>query len=106
MTPVTLRKPAKGSALKARRARKRLADKTLAENAMQARWRDQDRCRVCGSPQGVEVHHVAFRSQGGTHDTSNLVCLCRGCHAQVHARRIWINGDADGLLLVSQEKSA
>jgi hypothetical protein len=100
---VTLRKPVKGTALKARRARKRAADKTLSENAYKARWRDQDRCRVCGSGQGVEVHHIAFRSQGGTHDTSNLVCLCRGCHAQVHARRIWLSGDADGVMAISGE---
>jgi 5-methylcytosine-specific restriction endonuclease McrA len=103
---VTLRnaKPKLGTAAKARRARKRKADKTLAENAQAARWRDSDRCRVCGSGQGVEVHHVQFRSQGGTHATSNLVCLCVSCHAAVHARRIWLSGDADGVLKV--EKSA
>jgi len=103
---VTLRKPVKGTALKARRARKRIKDKTLSENAYAARWRDMDRCRVCGSPQGVEVHHVSFRSQGGTHDTSNLVCLCRGCHAQVHARRIWLSGDADGKLTITTERAS
>lgn len=107
---VTLRratqKPKPGSAAKARRARKRLKDKTLAENAQQARWRDQDRCRVCGSGQGVEVHHVTFRSQGGTHDTSNLVCLCQSCHARVHARRIWLSGNADETLVITAEKCA
>jgi 5-methylcytosine-specific restriction endonuclease McrA len=99
---VTLRratqKPAKGTAAKARRARKRLKDKELAGNAQRARWRDQDRCRVCGSGQGVEVHHVQFRSQGGTHATSNLVCLCQSCHAAAHARTLAISGDADGRL--------
>lgn len=102
---VTLRKPVKGTAAKARRARKRAADKALAENAQQARWRDLDRCRVCGSGQGVEVHHVTFRSQGGGHGTSNLACLCVSCHAAVHARRIWISGNADEKLVIEAQRS-
>ena len=106
---VTLRatpKPKPGTAAKARRARKRIADKVLAANAQQVRWRDQDRCRVCGSSQGVEVHHVIFRSQGGSDETSNLACLCQQCHARVHARRIWLSGSADGLLEITSEKAS
>lgn len=97
---VTLRKPPKGTAAKARRARKRLKDAELAGNAQQVRWRDMDRCRVCGSGQGVEVHHIRFRSQGVDHSTANLVCLCAQCHARVHARRIWLSGNADEALVI------
>ena len=99
-------KPAKGTAAKARRARKSAADRELAGNAQQARWRDQDRCRVCGSGHGVQVHHVRFRSQGIDHSTANLVCLCVTCHARVHARRIWLSGSADGLLEITSEKKS
>ncbi|MFR8035504.1 MAG: HNH endonuclease [Lachnospiraceae bacterium] len=28
-------------------------------------------------------------SQGGTHERSNLIALCRSCHAKIHAE----NGD-------------
>lgn len=34
-----------------------------------------------------EVHHKVPLSQGGTHDESNLVSLCKECHARIHAER-------------------
>lgn len=97
----TLAKPAKGTAQKLRRARKRLADAKLAANAVLVRERDGNRCRVCGDRRDVHVHHIVFRSQGGTHETSNLVCVCRACHDMVHARRMTIAGNADGKVLVT-----
>lgn len=33
----------------------------------------------------LHVHHVHFRSQGGTDHPSNLLCLCEACHADLHA---------------------
>jgi len=36
-----------------------------------------------------EVHHKLPLSQGGTHEWSNLIALCRSCHAKIHAE----NGD-------------
>jgi len=95
-----LPKPARGTAQKARRARKAAADRELAANAQQARWRDGDRCRVCRSTLDVQVHHITYRSRGGKHDTNNLVCLCVGCHQDVHLKRLTIAGNADGHLVL------
>ncbi len=45
--------------------------------------RDNYRCRLCDSP-AQDVHHIIFRSQGGTNEESNLICLCRRCHERAH----------------------
>ncbi len=97
---MTLAKPAKGTAQKQRRARKRAADAILAAKSAIVRERDCNSCVVCFFPH-VQVHHIKFRSQGGTHDTSNLVCLCAECHGLVQNRRIVITGSADDHLTIT-----
>lgn len=65
--------------------------------------RDGWRCRVpgCTSRRNLQVHHVIFRSHGGSDDDANLVVLCathhlqcihRGwlrCHALPHGLLAW-----------------
>lgn len=34
-----------------------------------------------------EVHHRLPLSEGGTNDRSNLIALCKSCHARIHAER-------------------
>ena len=34
-----------------------------------------------------EVHHIVHISEGGTHDESNLMSLCRSCHERIHKKR-------------------
>ena len=34
-----------------------------------------------------EVHHKLPLSEGGTHERSNLIALCKSCHAKIHAER-------------------
>lgn len=34
-----------------------------------------------------EVHHIVPLSEGGTNDESNLMSLCRSCHAKIHKER-------------------
>ena len=46
--------------------------------------RDNYRCALCDSDQGIQVHHVVLRSQGGTPYPQNLITLCWRCHAVVH----------------------
>src|ERR1035438_7384002 len=46
--------------------------------------RDGWRCRSCGSRNSLHVHHIIFRSQQGTDETSNLITLCSSCHDGVH----------------------
>lgn len=34
-----------------------------------------------------EVHHIKPISEGGNHNKSNLISLCKSCHARIHAQR-------------------
>lgn len=40
-------------------------------------------CKVCSMP-AVNLHHVIYKSQGGTDDPSNLIPLCYACHYSHH----------------------
>jgi hypothetical protein len=44
--------------------------------------RDGWRCTApgCTSRRHLEDHHLVYRSQGGSHDESNRICLCRFHH--------------------------
>ena len=48
--------------------------------------RDGWRCRECGKPGRLEVHHLEPLHKGGSNDVGNLVALCRGCHIAAHRR--------------------
>lgn len=41
-------------------------------------------CEACGINRCVDVHHLVFRSHGGTDDIENLIGLCRKCHEDAH----------------------
>jgi len=43
------------------------------------------RCRNCGKPHDLHVHHIVERAHGGSNDPENLITLCRTCHSSVHA---------------------
>lgn len=54
--------------------------------------RDNYTCQCCGKKNcRLEVHHVKFRSNGGTDDEENLITLCEDCHKGVHDGTIVIN---------------
>ena len=64
------------------RAWKRIRDKYAAEHPF---------CELCFE-RGVivpteEIHHKKPLSEGGTHDRSNLIALCKSCHSRIHAER-------------------
>ena len=40
-------------------------------------------CKVCGRVSS-DLHHIIFRSAGGTDDIDNLIALCRECHEKAH----------------------
>lgn len=48
--------------------------------------RDGWKCRCCGRRNHLHVHHIIFRSNQGSDDSSNLVALCMGCHDKVHGK--------------------
>ncbi|MBK7380497.1 MAG: HNH endonuclease [Ignavibacteriales bacterium] len=45
--------------------------------------RYDSKCFICGSRQFLTAHHIKPRSEGGSHDLRNLVCLCNNCHDNV-----------------------
>lgn len=48
----------------------------------------------CRSSIGLEIHHIVPRSQGGTHDPSNLTARCGACHTAHHEGKLRISGTA------------
>ena len=65
--------------------------------------RDGYKCQHCkgkSKDQRLEVHHVVFRSQGGSDDAQNLLTLCGTCHRGVHEGSIQLKkkGKAKGTL--------
>ena len=56
--------------------------------------RDSYTCQCCGKKHvRLEVHHIIFRSMGGTDDERNLITLCEKCHKAVH----------DGILILTKK---
>lgn len=55
--------------------------------------RDNWQCQACGTggENRLHVHHVVFRSQGGSDDPSNLVTVCWKCHERIHAGKLSIS---------------
>lgn len=47
------------------------------------------RCEVCARSCNVEAAHRVSRAQGGPWRPSNLLGLCRTCHAHSHHRPEW-----------------
>ena len=48
---------------------------------------EQPYCQLCGSTNWLEIHHIVYRSQGGTNDERNLIRLCKYHHEQVHKNK-------------------
>lgn len=66
--------------------------------------RDKRICRACGKRSNIDAigltarghrHHLVYRSAGGADVSSNVVTLDARCHADEHAHRLRIEGDAD-----------
>lgn len=50
--------------------------------------RDGHQCVNCGAQTNLEVHHVVPLSRGGTNKPTNLVTVCRSCHAGSHEENV------------------
>jgi hypothetical protein len=63
--------------------------------------RDQHRCTIpgCRSSRFLDVHHIRWRSDGGTNSLSNLSTLCGSHHDAVHDGRLIISGTATSLVV-------
>ena len=55
--------------------------------------RDGHKCRCCGSPHSLHVHHIIPWSKGGRTRMKNLITVCRNCHALIHAGLLILVGD-------------
>jgi 5-methylcytosine-specific restriction endonuclease McrA len=44
-------------------------------------------CRICGSTQDLEVHHVISAADGGPTTPENLVVLCHDHHLEAEAEK-------------------
>lgn len=54
--------------------------------------RDNYTCQCCGKKScRLGVHHIKFKSNGGTDDEENLITLCEDCHKGVHAGTVVLN---------------
>lgn len=56
--------------------------------------RDNYTCQCCKGKHKdsrLEVHHIIFRSQGGSDEASNLITLCHTCHTALHSGKISLN---------------
>ena len=65
--------------------------------------RDNYTCQYCKGrhrDSKLEVHHIVFRSQGGSDEESNLITLCHTCHKDLHSGKIQpkLKGKAKGTL--------
>lgn len=63
------------------RAWKRIRDRHIAANPL------CEECKKHGKlTPAEEVHHILPLSQGGTHEDSNLMSLCKSCHSEITAK--------------------
>ena len=58
-------------------------------------YRDGHRCRICGSEDARDVHHIKPRWLGGIDHPFNLITLCRECHKSEHRRKMYEKAQND-----------
>ena len=62
--------------------------------------RDGYKCQHCGKKNcRLEVHHITYRSNGGTDDENNLITLCKECHDNIHKGVITLTKKPKKMLL-------
>lgn len=57
--------------------------------------RDSYACQNCkgkNKDKKLEVHHIVFRSNGGSDEAENLITLCKTCHDNVHSGIVNLKG--------------
>lgn len=45
--------------------------------------RDNYKCRLCGTTQNLQLHHICGRGKKLTNDINNCIMLCQHCHLEV-----------------------
>lgn len=54
----------------------------------QVKERDGFRCRICGSVENLNTHHIKPFRDNRVHDMNNLTTLCGSCHNKVHSGKL------------------
>lgn len=73
-----VKKPKKVSSVRKKR-------KPSTDSVVRRYIRERDGgCRFCGTKRNLHVHHITYRSQGGSDHESNLITLCLTHHELVH----------------------
>jgi len=76
-----------------RNGKKELQQYEYKLNRAKALRRDGNKCRICGSTEKLECHHIRPRSLGVDHSLHNLATVCSACHHDLHrvrsATRVW-----------------
>jgi hypothetical protein len=68
-------------------------------------FRDEYSCQKCSGKKKdkrLHVHHIVFRSKGGTNSPDNLVTLCEICHKNLHANE---NEEQESLKLQKKRRA-
>ena len=70
--------------------------------------RDHHCCTVpgCRSARNLDLHHIEFQCDGGSHEISNLTTTCSGNHKQLHDGALTIRGQAPDALEFTWRESA
>jgi Holliday junction DNA helicase RuvB len=66
--------------------------------------RDGKRCVLCRRPSLLDAHHIHHRASGGRTEPTNLMTLCRPCHALVHEGLVRISGEAPKHLVITDKE--
>lgn len=66
----------------------RRKDKILKEDTVKYAKHKGTKCAICGTETSLEVHHIDKNHDNNSPD--NLVTLCGGCHARVHAQNLLV----------------
>lgn len=51
--------------------------------------RDKGKCRLCGTAQNIQAHHILYRSERKDliNEPTNMIMLCIKCHQLVHSNK-------------------
>lgn len=58
----------------------------LSKWSFAVRYRDEEKCTICGSTENLNAHHIVPVSidRSKMYDVENGICLCKNCHDFVH----------------------
>jgi 5-methylcytosine-specific restriction endonuclease McrA len=78
--------------------------KNWKEVASRIRQLDGFQCTACAAQdQTIDVHHIVYVSNFGTHQQTNLISLCRSCHEAEHKRNFDLGESEDEQAISSAE---